>query len=272
MVSPTETSNKQAIAHAGTLPTVSLMGLRLARIDRHGLLDHMFAALKSRIGGWLVTANLDFLRRYVIDPGMRDLYDQADVRVADGMPLVWACRLQGDRVPERIAGSSLVWLLVERAAAEGRSIYLLGGAPGANERAAQVLLKKHPTLKLCGSSCPQVGSPPSPVEVEALQAAIVPLQPDILLVGLGSPKQEHLIRALRKVLPATWMIGIGISLSFVAGDIKRAPIWMRKLGLEWIHRMLQEPRRLMKRYLIDDLPFVLRLFPRALLTRLRRAR
>jgi len=250
--------------------TVSLMGLRLACIDRHALLDHLFSSLRDGQGGWLVTANLDFLRRYVRDSAVRKLYDAAEIRVADGMPLVWACRLQGSRLPERVPGSSLVWLLSARAAREGRSLYLLGGSPGANEGARRILAEKHPDLRLCGGASPVVGSPPSTGDIATVLALLAGERPDILLVGLGSPKQEQVILALREHLPATWMIGVGVSFSFVAGEVKRAPVWMRKAGIEWIHRMLQDPRRLAKRYLIEDLPFALRMFLHALLARLRR--
>jgi N-acetylglucosaminyldiphosphoundecaprenol N-acetyl-beta-D-mannosaminyltransferase len=253
------------------MPMISLMGLHLARIDLHGLVDHMFASLEAGRGGWLITANLDFLRRYVRDPEARALYDAAEIRVADGMPLVWACWVQGDKLPERVPGSSLVWPVIERASREGRSIYLLGGAPGASGRAAKVLVDKYPSLKLCGASSPQIGSPPSSRDVEVVLAELAKARPDILLVGLGSPKQEQLIRVLREHLPSTWMIGVGISFSFIAGDLKRAPAWMCKLGIEWVHRMIQDPRRLTKRYLVDDVPFALRLFPHALRVRLQRA-
>lgn len=253
----------------GELPVVSLMGMRLAKVDRHGLLDHMFAALGAGRGGWLVTANMDFVRRHVNDADSRALYDAAEIRVADGTPMVWASRLQGEPLPGRIPGSSLIWLLAERAAAEHRSIYLLGGTPSANAGAAKVLAEKYPGLRLCGGSSPMVSSPPGAAEIDRLAGELVAARPDILLVGLGSPKQEHLIRALRSRLPATWMIGVGISFSFVAGEIKRAPRWMRKTGLEWIHRMAQEPRRLAKRYLLHDLPFAARLFAHALRKRLR---
>ena len=140
-----------------TVPTVSLMGLRLACVDWRGLVDHVFASLGAGCGGWLITANLDFLRRYVCDAEARMLYDAADIRVADGMPLVWACWVQGDKLPERVPGSSLVWPLIERAAQEGRSVYLLGGAPGVNGRAGKVLVDKYPSLKLCGASSPLIG-------------------------------------------------------------------------------------------------------------------
>jgi N-acetylglucosaminyldiphosphoundecaprenol N-acetyl-beta-D-mannosaminyltransferase len=254
---------------AKDIPTESLMGLRLARIDRWQLLDHIFAALAQSEGGWLVTANLDFLRRYVRDQEMRTLYDRADLRVADGMPLVWACKLQGTPLPERVPGSSLVWTLVERAAREGRSVYLLGGTEQANAGAKKVFAERYPSLKLCGGSSPLLASPPSRDEIDRLCTALAQHNPDILLVALGSPKQEQVIHALRGQFPHTWMVGVGISLSFVAGEIKRAPVWMRKAGLEWVHRMLQDPKRLAKRYLVHDLPFVLRLFLLAALRRIR---
>ncbi len=253
------------------IPMASLMGLRLACIDCRSLVDHIFASLGKGRGGWLITANLDFLRRYVGDPEARRLYDAADIRVADGMPLVWACSVQGDKLPERVAGSSLVWPVIERAAREGRSLYLLGGAPGASARAAKVLVDKHPSLNVCGATSPTLGSPPSSRDIELVVAELEKAKPDILFVGLGSPKQEQLIRVLRQHLPSTWMVGVGISFSFIAGDLKRAPAWMRKMGIEWVHRLIQDPRRLTKRYLVEDLPFVLRLFPHALGVRLQRA-
>jgi N-acetylglucosaminyldiphosphoundecaprenol N-acetyl-beta-D-mannosaminyltransferase len=248
------------------------MGLRLASLDRHALLDHVFAALATGRGGWLVTANMDFVRRYVGDSAMRELYDAADLRVADGTPVVWACRLQGDRLPGRVAGSSLVWLLAERAAREGRSLYLLGGTETANQGAAAVLGRTYPDLKLCGRSCSHITSPPTADEIARSAAELSAARPDILLVGLGSPKQEQLIRALRLHLPTTWMIGVGISFSFVAGEVERAPRWMRRSGVEWLHRMAQEPRRLAKRYLVHDLPFAARLFAHAAIVRLTRKR
>jgi len=257
---------------AAALPTVSLMGLRLASIDRHALLDHIFTALAAGRGGWLVTANMDFVRRYVGDPVMRELYDAADLRVADGTPVVWACRAQGDRLPGRVPGSSLIWLLAERAAREGRSLYLLGGTETANRGAAEVLAKSYAGLKLCGRSSPRIASPPTPDDIARTVAELAAARPDILLVGLGSPKQEQLIRALRPRLPATWMIGVGITFSFVSGEIRRAPSWMRKSGVEWLHRLAQEPRRLAERYLLHDLPFAARLFAHAAVVRLTRRR
>jgi N-acetylglucosaminyldiphosphoundecaprenol N-acetyl-beta-D-mannosaminyltransferase len=246
--------------------------MRLARTDEGGLLDHMFTSMARGAGGWVVTANLDFLRRFVRIPAMRALYGAADISVADGMPLVWAARLQGDQLPERVAGSALIWSLAERAAREGRSVYLLGGEPRANEEAVAVLHQRWPALKIVGHSSPMIKSPPTAEDMAPLRDELVRLDPDLLLVGMGSPKQEQMIQLLRADLPRAWMMGVGISFSFVAGRVSRAPRWMQKSGLEWVWRLAQEPRRLARRYLVEDLPFSVELFVRACWKRLRRGR
>jgi N-acetylglucosaminyldiphosphoundecaprenol N-acetyl-beta-D-mannosaminyltransferase len=237
-------------------------------LDYDALLDEMFSSLARREGGWIVTANLDILRRAAVDPEMQALYASADLRVADGMPLVWAARLQGDRLPERVAGSTLSWRIAERAAAEGRSIYLLGGDPGAAEGSRRVLEARYPGLKICGSSSPRVSNPATLAEIEALVGEIEPTQPDIVYVAFGSPKQEYVARDLRERLPNTWFIGVGISLGFISGQVERAPEWMQELGLEWVHRLVQEPRKLAHRYIVDDLPFAAVLFAKAAKNRL----
>jgi N-acetylglucosaminyldiphosphoundecaprenol N-acetyl-beta-D-mannosaminyltransferase len=196
------------------------------------------------------------------------LYAGADVRVADGMPLVWAAWLQGDPLPERVAGSSLLKLLAARAAREARSVYLLGGAADSAARAAEVLCANHSGLRIAGYSSPRVSEPATEAELAPIIAELERVRPDLLLVGLGSPKQERLIEQLRSRFPAVWMMGVGISFSFVAGDVRRAPYWMRLGGLEWAHRLAQEPNRLARRYLVEDLPFALELFGHAALRRL----
>jgi len=250
----------------------SLMGMPVDCVDQQSLLDHIFASLTRGEGGWVLTANLDFLRRNTIDATARALYRQADLCVADGMPLVWAARLQGQPLPERVAGSTLLHHLVARAADAKRSLYLLGGTASANQHAAEQMQAHHPTLRLCGRSSPQIASPPSADDVRRVADELLPLRPDILLVGMGSPKQEQLISALRLLLPQTWMIGVGISFSFIAGEVRRAPVWLQRIGLEWVHRLLQDPRRLARRYLIENLPFAFRLFASALYTRVRNLR
>ena len=253
-----------------SLPTVELCGMSLAAIDTAQLLDHMFSALQADRGGWVVTANLDILRRYVREPEAGRAYGLADVRVADGMPLVWASNVRGTPLPERVAGSSLVRPLCARAASEGRSVYLLGGDPEASTAAAETLLAELPALKLAGQSSPWVSLEPTEEELAPIREELLRTKPDLVLVAFGSPKQENVIAALRQELPGSWWMGVGISLSFVAGHVHRAPPVLQKLGLEWVHRLVQEPKRLARRYLIEDLPFAFELFGRAAADRVRR--
>jgi len=256
-------------AVSSMLPTVDLLGMRLARVDEDTVLDHMFGEMAQGRGGWLVTANLDFLRRYAKEPPIRSLYASADVTVADGMPLVWASELLGTPVPERVAGSALIYRFAERAARDGRSLYLLGGDPGAAERAGWVLARDAAGLRIAGQSAPRFSAEPTQAELAPVIAALQASKPDLLLVGLGSPKQERVIHALRPHFPGMWMVGVGISFSFVAGQLLRAPTWMRRSGLEWVHRLAQEPKRLARRYLVEDLPFAAELFARVLWSRAR---
>jgi N-acetylglucosaminyldiphosphoundecaprenol N-acetyl-beta-D-mannosaminyltransferase len=261
--------NEGPVSPRHPFPTCDLLGMDVAVVGSSELIEHMFAGLAGGRAGWIVTANLDILRRHARDEQARALYGEANIVVADGMPLVWAARLQGDRLPERVAGASLVWLIAERAAREGRSLYLLGGDPATNERAIAVLRERWPAVKIAGTSSPMVANPPTPVEIAAIRDDVVRTRPDLLLVGMGSPKQEHVIRALRSALPGCWMIGVGTSFAFVAGTISRAPVWMQRLGLEWLWRLGQEPRRLARRYLVDDLPFAAELFARSVTKRRR---
>jgi N-acetylglucosaminyldiphosphoundecaprenol N-acetyl-beta-D-mannosaminyltransferase len=158
--------------------------------------------------------------------------------------------------------------LAKRAAERGWSIYLLGGAPGAADRAAAVLQFRHAKLKMAGTCCPAMGFEKDPAAMRELREKVAAAKPDIVYVALGFPKQERVIQELRSVLPRATFIGVGISLSFIAGEVKRAPRWVQRAGLEWVHRLVQEPRRLAKRYLVDDAPFALfRLFPRAIAQR-----
>jgi len=237
-------------------PSVELDGIALHCMTQADVVDRLDARLAQRVGGWIITLNVDHLQRLQRVPRVRECYGQAELVVADGMPLLWAATLQGTPLPERVAGSDLVWSLAERAAARGYSLYLLGGAPGAAEAAARVLSARWPALRIAGLSSPHVSSPATPAEVSAIRDALEKADPDLVYVALGAPKAEYLIAALRAAFPRTWWIGVGISLSFIAGSVQRAPAWVQRSGLEWLHRLLQEPGRLARRYLIDDLPFV----------------
>lgn len=239
------------------------MGMPLAQTTESELLDSIVGAAERGQGGWLITANLDFLRRHHQEPAMRELYAQADVRVADGMPLVWACGLQGTPLPNRIAGASLVEPLAERSAAARLSLYLLGGDAGTAETSARYLQRRHPGLRIAGHESPRVSAPPDATTVQAISQRLKESGANVVLVALGSPKQELLIARLRADLPQTWFVGVGISFSFLTGKVARAPEWMQRTGLEWAHRLSQEPSRLARRYLVQGIPFGLALLASA---------
>ncbi len=255
--------------HHDSPTRIMLRGVPIDVMTEQGCVSHIVERSQAGQGGWVITPNLDHMRRADVDGEFREMLNEADVVVADGMPLIWASRLQGTPLPERVAGSAMVWSLAESAARSGRSLYLLGGDPGAADKAAEVLKTRYPQLNIVGTDCPAFGFDQDPRQLAEVMEKVLAAKPDIVYVGLGSPKQERLIRQARVGLPHVWWLGVGISLSFIAGDVKRAPRWVQKIGLEWMHRMLQEPGRLVKRYLVHGLPFAARLLLGAGLQRLR---
>jgi N-acetylglucosaminyldiphosphoundecaprenol N-acetyl-beta-D-mannosaminyltransferase len=242
-------------AAAAELPCVYLRGIRVHAVTEAQSVEYVLQSLKAGHGGWLVTPNLDHLRRLCGDRKLRALYSHATLVVPDGMPLVWAARLQGTPLPERVAGSSLILTLSAAAAAQGRTMFLLGGEPGTADGAANVLRQRWPGIRIVGTHCPPMGFEQDETQVRHVIQRLQDADPDIVYVALGSPKQEWLIAQLRGYLPRAWWLGIGISFSFISGHVRRAPRWMQNAGLEWVHRLCQEPRRLAKRYLVWGLPF-----------------
>jgi len=264
----TDTTATPAAARV-PLPEIRLGGVRLHAVTEPQCVAHVMQSLAAGAGGWIATANLDHLRRLRESAEFRALYEQATVVTADGMPVVWACRLQGTPIPARVAGSDLIRSLPAAAAAHGRSIFLLGGDPGTAEAAAAKLCEASSSLRVVGTLCPPFGFEKDPTQWGRIEQQLAAARPDIVFVALGSPKQEVVIGRLRGLLPEAWWIGVGISFSFVAGDVKRAPRWLQRLGLEWLHRLVQEPRRLGARYLWHGPPFLLRLLGGALWRRVR---
>ncbi|MEO6709870.1 MAG: WecB/TagA/CpsF family glycosyltransferase [Planctomycetota bacterium] len=243
------------VPRTGALPTIRLMGIDVHAIREAQCVERIVEDLAVGCGGWVVTPNLDHLRRMVSEPEFRELCSRADLRVPDGMPLIWAAALQGTPLPERVAGSNLIWSVNRAAAERGLRVFLLGGDPGTAEQAAAVLRERFPALQVVGTHCPLPGFEKDPARMGALIDALQLGAPQIVFVALGSPKQELLIEALRGRWPGTWWLGVGISFSFVTGAVRRAPVWMQRLGIEWLHRLAQDPRRLFRRYVIDGLPF-----------------
>jgi N-acetylglucosaminyldiphosphoundecaprenol N-acetyl-beta-D-mannosaminyltransferase len=244
------------------------MGLPFDMVDHSALIRLFLDGVRERNGGWIVTPNLDILRQFTRCPDTRRLILAASHRVADGQPIVWASRLVGRPVPGRVPGSDLVRSLPEAAAEAGLSVFLLGGNPGVAAAAAARLESRCPGLKPVGSYCPPYGFEDDPRELAKIKKALTSARPALVLIGLGFPKQERLIRSLRSEMSEIWFVGVGISLSFLAGDQPRAPTALQRLGLEWLHRLVHEPRRLFRRYVMQGVPFGLRLLAWAVIERL----
>lgn len=210
-------------------------------------------------GGSIFTVNVDILRAVSRQPELAALLSGGTLVVADGMPLLWAARASGNALPERVTGASLIFSLSEAAAAEGRSVYLLGGAEGVPDRAAAALRSRWADLRVAGSDSPPFGFDQTPAGVTRTITTVAAASPDLVFVGLGFPRQERLIGQLRRVLPHTWFLACGGGIPMAAGVVQRASPAMQGAGLEWAHRLALEPRRLAGRYLRDDLPFAVAL-------------
>jgi N-acetylglucosaminyldiphosphoundecaprenol N-acetyl-beta-D-mannosaminyltransferase len=229
-------------------------------------------AWATGLGGSIFTVNIDIALSATRDVTLADLLARASLVVADGMPLVWASRTRGDALPERVAGSSLIWSLSAAAAADGRSVFLLGGAEGVPEMAAKALVTRSTNLRIVGAESPPFGFDQTDEGVRKAVAAVAAAAPDLVFVGLGFPRQERLIEQLQQALPEAWFLACGGGIPMAAGVFRRASPALQHLGLEWVHRLALEPRRLARRYLRDDLPFAGALLARSAVHRFTRRR
>jgi N-acetylglucosaminyldiphosphoundecaprenol N-acetyl-beta-D-mannosaminyltransferase len=187
----------------------------------------------------VVTLNPEYLYRAQTERDLGRILEQAALVTVDGIGLQWALRLSGLRVPERVTGIDLMLHICRRAVFEGWRVFLLGGRPGVAEGAATRLLQDLPGLRIVGAHHGYF----SPEEEPAVIAKVKSAAPQLLFVGLGAPRQERWIHANRQTLAPLVAIGVGGSFDVVAGRVKRAPVWMRRLGLEWLGRLLREPWR-----------------------------
>jgi N-acetylglucosaminyldiphosphoundecaprenol N-acetyl-beta-D-mannosaminyltransferase len=201
---------------------------------------------------FVVTPNVDHAVLLQEHAGLQGAYREADLVLADGHPLVWASRLLKQRLPERVPGSDLVPMLFESTKQQGPiTAYLLGAAPGVAERAASNIQKLWPGVRVVGCYSPPIGFEKKPEEIEQILWRIADCQPDVLVVGLGAPKQECWVHTHREQIAAKVALCVGATIDFLANERRRAPRWMQRTGLEWLHRMLSEPKRLVKRYAKD---------------------
>jgi N-acetylglucosaminyldiphosphoundecaprenol N-acetyl-beta-D-mannosaminyltransferase len=243
-------------------PRLDLFGVHIDRVDRAAALDRICGFIESGTPHQIVTVNLDFLYQAEHSPEFLAAINEADLAVADGMPLVWVSHLLGSPLPGRVTGVELVDDCCQLAARIGESVFLLGGAPGIAEIAARHARERYPQLEV-HAYAPPIGEI-SPEEDEKIVEMIQRARPGFLFVALGAPRQDLWIRAHRERLGVPVMMGVGCVIDLLAGASRRAPAWMQSSGFEWSYRLMREPGRLWKRYLVDDLPLLGRLWLRAL--------
>ena len=213
------------------------------------------ALVEGKRGGYVFTPNIDHVVTAEDNAEFAKAYAEASLSLADGMPIVWGSRLLGTPLPERVAGSDLVGPLLDLAGQKQWRVAFFGAGPGVADKAAAVAKEKWNT-QVIFTDAPLVTLADT-AQIDAIASKLAAARPDLILMALGAPKQELLIAAIAgRVKPAV-LLGIGASLDFIAGTVKRAPALMRKTGLEWLYRLAQEPRRLWRRYLINDPRFAL---------------
>jgi N-acetylglucosaminyldiphosphoundecaprenol N-acetyl-beta-D-mannosaminyltransferase len=208
-------------------------------------------------GGAVYTPNVDHIMLADGNARMRDAYARCSLSLADGMPVLWAARLLGEPLPEKVSGSDFVPLLLERAAEQGWRVYFLGGAPGVAALAREKLLERLPRLEVVGIDVPMIGIDDPPDRWTPIVERIRTSNAHLVFVAFGAPKQEIFIQTVRSELRPAVLLGVGASLDFIAGTMPRAPAWMSRTGLEWLFRLGREPSRLWRRYLIRDPQFLM---------------
>ena len=262
----TSTTTPSTTGATGTGGRVRVHGIDFSAMTEEQVADHVGAAVAAGAGGRIVTPNVDVVRQ-LRRRANRDLLTGVELVMADGMPLVWASRLAGRPVPERVTGAALVWALCRRMAAGGCPVFLLGAAPEVAAAAATRLREAIPGLRVSGVLSPPPGFEHSPIERARIHEELVRARPALVLVALGSLKQERLMSELTASFPHVWFLGCGAALDFASGRIARAPVWVQRAGFEWAFRLSREPRRLARRYLVDDLPYAAYLLARAAASR-----
>jgi len=201
---------------------------------------------------YVVTPNTDHALLFQRHEGFRRACGDASLVTADGMPVVLASRLFGRALPQRVTGADLVPAMFSAATAEAPlRTFLLGSASGVAERAATAVMSKWPHVKIVGTYSPPMGFEHDEEEQQNILARVNAVKPDFLVVGLGAPKQELFVHKHREHLEASVAVCVGGTIDYLAGDLPRAPLWMRNAGLEWLYRCLTEPRRLAPRYFRD---------------------
>ena len=209
--------------------------------------------IDERRKAYVVEVNVDVMIKIEKDEELRRITEDADLVLVDGQPLVWVAKLYRRPVKEKVSGSDLSIELCRMAAERGYTMFILGGKEGVADQAKAKMEAQYPGLQVVGTCAPPLGFEKDEAELAKVRQAISAVSPDIVLCCLGCPKQEKWIDANWRDVDARVFLCAGATVDFLAGNVKRAPAWISRIGMEWFYRFLMEPRRLFKRYFIDDM-------------------
>lgn len=230
---------------------IEIMGCHVDNLTMEESLDAIARQIADGRPHQHVVVNVDKLVKASRDPGLREVINRCDLVNADGMPVVWASRLLGTPLKERVAGVDLFEALLARAAREGWRVYLLGAREEVVARVAQLSCAKHPGLAIAGWRNGYWEDSEEEQVAEAVRLA----RPDVLFVAMSSPRKENFLGKWQGYMRVPFAMGVGGSFDVAAGKVRRAPVWMQKTGFEWFYRFLQEPRRMFRRYFVEDMAF-----------------
>lgn len=235
---------------------IKFMNTNIDNLTMTETLNEIDKLIQKKNCSYVVTPNVDHIVRLEKDVELQKVYKNASLILTDGKPLIWISKWYKTPIKEKISGSDLFPKVCELAANKNYTMYLLGAAEGVADTAEKNLMKKYPGLNVVGTYSPPFGFEKNEQEMNKIKTQIQEVHPDILIVGLGCPKQEKFMYYHCKELGVPISFGLGASIDFEAGNIKRAPKWMSNHGLEWLYRFSKEPKRLFKRYFVDDLKII----------------
>lgn len=239
-------------------PRANVLGVGVHAINLDQALEILDASITSGRKGYVCVTGVHGVMEAQRNREFRSILDQALLVTPDGMPTVWVGRLQGHERMRRVFGPDLMLEVCRRSVTSGHTHFLCGGKPGVAEQLGAVLRQRFPGLRVVGTYTPPFGAL-SPEEESHLIAAISQVRPSIVWVGMSTPRQESFMSRYIPCLETKLMIGVGAAFDMHTGKIKDAPYWIKQAGLQWVHRLSQEPSRLWKRYLVNNSGFVMKL-------------
>ncbi len=234
------------------LNRVRFMNTYIDNITMGEAVHHIEECIEQKKIGQVITPNVDQIVRIEWDEYFKEICEKCELLLVDGHPLMWIAKAYGRPFKEKIPGSDLVPVLCERAAKKGYKIFLLGAAEGVAAKAAEILKKRYPGLQVAGTYSPPFGFEKDGEELEKINTMLRNSGADMLFVGMGVPKQDIFIYENMHTYQIPMSFSIGGTIDFIAGTQKRAPKWINKIGFEWLYRFFQDPKRMYKRYFVDD--------------------